>query len=254
MIYNEDCLTTMDRRDLASSVDVVVTSPPYNTSRHTRSDVYNKRYDSFVDNKTPQEYIDWTVDVFNGYERILKENGVVLYNISYSSEDTSTIWLLVADIIRRTGFTTADCISWKKNCAIPNNRSMNKLTRICEFVFVFCRESELKTFKSNKKVVSVIEKTGQKNYENVYNFIEAKNNDGSNKLNKATFSTDFVERLLNIYADSNSVVYDSFMGIGTTAKACIKKGLKYYGSELSKEQIELFENSAKDTQLGLFAI
>jgi len=241
-IYNEDCFKTMNRDSLQKSVDVILTSPPYNTSRVGATDKYNSRYDVFLDAKTPQEYIDWTVDLFNHYDRVLKPDGVVLYNISYSSEDSSTMWLVVADIISKTAFTTADCIVWKKTHAIPNNRSKNKLTRIIEYVFVFCRKTEIKTFNANKKVVSVIEKTGQKNFENVQNFIEAKNNDGSNELNKATFSTDFATKMLNMYAPENSLVYDSFMGVGTTAKACIQLGHSYVGSELSEKQIELFEN------------
>lgn len=240
-IFNENCLETMQRPELAGKVDLVITSPPYNTSRVGASDKYNSRYDTFQDFKSDQDYIDWTVDIFNGYDKVLRKDGCVLYNLSYSNENTHLIWIVVADIIRRTNFTTADCIIWKKSNALPNNRSKNKLTRIIEYVFVFVRKSELKTFDANKKVMSVIEKTGQANYENVYNFFEAKNNDGANDLNKATFSTDFVKKLIEIYAKPNSLIYDSFMGIGTTAKGCIETKNNYVGSELSEAQILNFE-------------
>ena len=73
-------------------------------------------------------------------------------------------------------------------------------------------------------------------YENVFNFIEAKNNDGACKLNKATFSSELVEKLLSIYANENSIIYDPFMGTGTTAVGCKNKNLMCWGSELSKEQ------------------
>ena len=135
---------------------------------------------------------------------------------------------------------------------MPNNVSHNKLTRICEFVFVFCRKDEYKTFITNKKVKSISEKTGQKFYENIYNFVEAKNNDGSNKLNKATYSSDLCEQLLNVYAKENALVYDSFNGTGTTGVACIKLGLNYIGSELSEEQckysIERLNKTLEETK------
>ena len=99
----------------------------------------------------------------------------------------------------------------------------------------------MKTFDANKKVVSVTEKTQQANYENIFNFFEAKNNDGVNNLNKATFSTDFVKKLIEIYAKPNSLIYDSFMGIGTTAKGCIETNMRYVGSELSEAQILNFK-------------
>jgi DNA modification methylase len=215
-IFNEDCFVTMEKFN--KEIDVILTSPPYNTSRTDKysmsKDKYNSRYIDFLDNKTDQEYIDWTVDLFNSYEKIIKTNGCVLYNLSYSSENTHLIWLTVAEIIKQTNFTVADTIVWKKKSAIPNNRSSNKLTRITEYVFVFCRKEEFKTFKTNKKAVSVIEKTGQKNYENIYNFVEAKNNDGTCSLNKATFSSDLCKKLLYIYAPKNAVIYDSFMAQG----------------------------------------
>lgn len=97
-----------------------------------------------------------------------------------------------------------------------------------------------------KKVTSIIEKTGQKNYENVYNFVEAKNNDGLCELNKATFSSELCCKLLSIYAKENSIIYDSFMGTGTTAVSCLQLNHSYIGSELSKEQVEYSENRIKN--------
>lgn len=238
-IYNIDCIEWM--QTAPKEIDLVLTSPPYNTSRVGASDKYNSRYDTFQDFKSDAEYIDWTVKVFNGYDKVLKKNGCILYNLSYSSENSYLIWLLVADIIRNTSFTTADCIVWKKKSAIPNNRSKNKLTRICEWVFVFCRKNKIDTFYCNKKAISVVEKTGQINYENLFNYIEASNNDGSNELNKATFSTELAGKLLAMYADKGFTIYDSFMGTGTTAKAAIIQKMNYIGTEISQAQCSLAE-------------
>lgn len=235
-IYHGDAMDFM-KRSGGDFADVILTSPPYNTSRPGHSDRFNKRYDSFVDGLADDDYIGWTVDLFRQFDRVLKPDGVVLYNLSYSSENTTLMFLTVAEIARRSGFTIADVIVWKKKSAIPNNRSPNKLTRICEFVFVFCRESEFRTFRSNKAVIS-LSKKGQKNYENVPNFIEARNNDGPTPLNKATFSTEFAEKLLRIYAPPGGTVFDPFMGTGTTAVAAMKLGLDAIGCELSRAQVD----------------
>lgn len=140
----------------------------------------------------------------------------------------------------------ADTIIWKKSSALPNNTSSNKLTRIVEYVFVICRKNEFDTFQANKAIKSVSSR-GQKYYENIFNFIEAPNNDGPCKLNKATYSSDLVLSLLNIYARSNDVVYDPFMGTGTTVIGCLKyndrnNDIECIGSELSEGQIEFAEN------------
>ena len=43
-------------------------------------------------------------------------------------------------------------------------------------------------------------------------------------------------QLLDIYALPNAIVYDPFMGAGTTAVACKQLNLNYIGSEISSEQ------------------
>lgn len=252
--YNENCMETMDRMIKSNyQTDVILTSPPYNTGRTAQTqasiDNHTTRYDVYIDSMTDDEYSNWTCELFNHFDKILKPNGVVLYNISCGNEAPNTMWLTMADIIRNTPFMVADCIIWKKKSALPNNVSHNKLTRITEFVFVIVRKTEYKTFNGNKKVKSV-SRTGQKFYENVFNFIEAANNDGSNKLNKATYSTELCEKLLSIYATQDMHCYDPFMGTGTTAIACEKLGMQYcFGSELSAAQCEFSRNRLKEFRL-----
>lgn len=127
---------------------------------------------------------------------------------------------------------------------MPNNCSPNKLTRIWENIYVFVRDKESETFNCNKSIVS-IRKTGQKSYSNIYNYIEAKNNDESCPYNKATYSSDLCTQLLNIYAPENAIVYDPFIGTGTTAIACLKLEINYIGSEISKRQCEWANNRIK---------
>lgn len=237
VIYNEDCIKTMYGGCMEKhSIDVVLTSPPYNTSRTTaKADPYGHRYDSYSDSMTNEEYKEFICTCFDGYDRVLKQDGCVLFNVSYSSENTSLMWDLISDIQRKTSFIVNDCIVWKKKNAIPNNVSPNKLTRICEFVFVFCRKSEQSSFHMNKSVDSVSKK-GQMIYSNEFNYLEAPNNDGSCELNKATFSTSLVRKLLLMYGKEGGVVYDSFMGTGTTAIGALKENMKFIGSEISEPQ------------------
>lgn len=222
-------------------IDAVVTSPPYNTSRKGSSldgACANVRYDEFNDCKTDDEYIAWTIDIFKSYDKVLKQNGVVLYNLSYSSENTHLMWLVVAEIMKQTNFLVADNIIWKKPTTSPNSCSPNKLTRMCEYVFVFCRKNEFETFSCNKEVSS-LRKTGQIAYKNYSNFLTAKNNDGSNDIHKATYSSELVRKLLLLYVKEGSLVYDSFMGTGTTAVGCLIEKINYIGSEISERYVEM---------------
>lgn len=242
VLFNKDAQQVMEiMMQQNKKVQGIVTSPPYNTSKRTgASDAYNKRYDLHLDNMLSEDYVGWTIQHFRNFDKVLEKNGVILYNLSYGTESVEVanlIWETVATINKETEFCVADTITWKKQTAIPNNVSLNKLTRITEFIFVIVRKEEFKTFQTNKQVKST-SKTGQKFYENVFNYIEAKNNDGSNKLNKATYSTELVHSLLSLYFKKEDWIFDPFHGTGTTANACIEYGCNFIGSEISQEQYE----------------
>lgn len=257
-IYNEDCFDTMESMPIGQC-SVILTSPFYNTnkkagkSRTLTNTTVKKgqydyvRYDTHIDDMTDEEYCDFTKKLFLEFDRVLNLNGCVLYNINYGAENTEGVFKAINAIITQTNFTVADVICWKKSTALPNSCSSNRLTRIWEFVFVLCRKNEMKTFYCNKRVTSY-RKTGQKAYENIYNFIEAKNNDGSCPFNKATYSSELCESLLRLYCPADGVVYDPFMGSGTTAVACKKLGLNYIGSEISKNQCEWAEKRIQETK------
>lgn len=248
--YKNDCVETIRKiKEKNKKIDIVITSPPYNKSRHSSSskkmkqmETYNAFYDDFDDAMDNDEYCQWQCNVINEIDNILIENGVILYNISYSNENPDCMWELIENIRHKTNFMIADHIIWIKKSALPQNVSHNKLTRLTENIFVLCRKNEYKTYNANKKVTKQNNK-GQKYYENIYNIIKAPNNDGVCNLNKATYSSELCEKLLNIYANEKSIVYDPFMGTGTTAVACMKfnennNDIICIGSEISEKQVE----------------
>lgn len=242
-LYLGDCIKVMDY--LISNnvkIDKVITSPPYNIIRPNSTD---RGYDLYKDGMENEQYIEWTLNIFDRYEKLLNKDGCIIYNMSYGTENTEVMNLTVAEILKNTNFTLADIIVWKKNSATPNNVSSNKMTRICEFVYVFCRKEEFHTFTTNKKIIGMREDTNQPIYENVFNFFQASNNDESTDLNKATFSTNFVLNIIDRYVKKSDVVLDNFSGTGTTLKACISRGVRCIGVELSEKQCEYTVNRIK---------
>lgn len=242
-IYCEDCSETMKRMD-DNSVDIILTSPPYRrkSTEIPLAEVF--RSDDYSENDSPRDHAEWITNLFvNDFDRILSKDGVILWNQSYAAsrhgEEYQPDMLLktLASIVENTPFSVADRIVWKKTMVTPNNMSKNLLTRVCEDFYVFVRKSELKTFNANKKVVSV-RKTGQKNYENIPNFVVAKVSDQVCPY-KATFSSDLVMKLLRIYVSRDGMlVYDPFIGTGSTAIGCMRfgHGISWIGSEISEEQ------------------
>lgn len=249
IIYNGNCIEIIDKIP-DKFIDIVITSPFYNTARKTVSEKalrdLNQRYDFHIDDMSDEEYVQFSIKLFNKLDRVLKKNATIIYNLSYSTEKPYQMYIVLSEIMKNSNFVIADTISWKKKSAIPNNMNHNRLTRITENIFVFCRKEELKTFTANKKVKSIREKTGQKNYENLFNFIEAKNNDGTCDLNKATYSTELCDKLIDIYAKEDSLILDPFNGTGTTGVSALKLGHSYIGIELSKNQCQYTKERIKE--------
>ena len=196
------------------------------------------RYDLYKDNLEEEDYLKWTVDLFNKFDLILNKQRSIIYNFSYSIENPSLPYKLVTEIVKNTSFAIVDTIIWKKKCGLPFPANGKRLSRNWEYVFVFVRKDEVNTYENNRRVKSVSEKTKQKYYEAIYNFVEAKNNDGKCPYNQATYSTELCDKLLDIYTQDNWIVYDPFMGSGTTAVSCKKRNLNYIGSEISSQQVE----------------
>ena len=236
-IYKESNLLTM-KRLLNKSIDGIICSPPYNITTKRKDIYYNNGY-SDNDNLTEEEYLEVRTNEFKEFSRIISDRGVICYNISYHNENPILPTLLISKIHNETDLTIADIITWKKSNAIPFQTSPTKLSRLCELVYVIVKKEHLHDFITNKEISKINEKTNQKFYKNYVNIIEAKNNDGVKCKLKASYSEEFVEKLMNIYFPEESLIYDPFMGIATTARACKKNNRNFIGSELDKEHYEI---------------
>lgn len=250
-IYNEDCFETIrSMMGCGQRVDLVLTSPPYNMTSRKGGYADTGRYDVYHDWKSEYDYLLWTSELFNAIDGVLNKNRVIIYNFSYSIENPSLPYKLVTNIEGSTRFRLVDTIIWKKKCGLHFPANGKRLSRNWEFVFIFAREDEMDTYENNRNVKSISEKTGQRYYEATYNFVEAKNNDGKCPYNQATYSTELCEKLLNIYCKDGWVVFDPFIGSGTTAAACVKSGrnLQYIGSEISENQVKFAEDRINDVR------
>ena len=250
-ILCEDCRQTIKNLISAKQyVDMVITSPPYNTSNkaHTKARGVNDdtkrmdwhfRYDGYVDSISNDDYIKFILEVMIGLEKCLVKNGVIAFNLSYGTYNPILLYDVIYNIIHETPLLVAEQIAWRKlNNGIPIT-SRNRLSRAVEPVFIIVRKTEYDTFNCYKKLGSGKYSTKQVRngvYENISNFVETQPNDGSVNLNKATFSSDLVMFLAKLYCKKGGLVYDPFMGTGTTAVGAKMLGMKYLGSELSELQ------------------
>jgi len=240
-IYLGDTIEIMKEIE-DKSIQLILTSPPYNSS--VRKDNHKYPGGNYEDDLSEEEYVNWTLNVFKEYERILDDKGSIAYNMSYNTFFPSLMYKTIAKIFSDTNLMIADTVAWKKRNATPLSGHPNRLTRICEFVYIFVKKDFIDEFKCNK-IVSSVSKTGQKYFKTYYNFLEAKNNDGSTDIHKATFSTDFAKFFVDLYSFEDSIVLDNFVGTGTTPIACIDLNRKYIGIDMCKEYVDFSNDRIK---------
>jgi DNA modification methylase len=242
-IYCGDTVETM-KKIKDKSINLILTSPPYLASIRKDNHKYPGAKDLIKDNQPVKEYISWLIDVFKEYERILTDDGVIVFNYSYTTFNPSLPYLLINEVFENTSLEIYDTAAWKKKSCVPLSGQPNRLTRIVEMVYIFAKTPNFTT----NKIVSSLSKTGQKYFNTYYNFIEAKNNDGKVEGHEATFSTEFANYFIDLYSKPNDIVLDNFSGTGTTPYASSKMGRQYIGIDL----VEDYCDYAKERLLKLY--
>lgn len=235
VIYNVDVLDGFNSM-LDNSVDLIVTSPPYNVGI---------AYDSWNDNMNKDDYFLWVHKWLRESYRVLRDDGRIAINIPYevnfkksgggrcfiASEYQNRLELCgfkfagLADL-KETNSQRVKLTAWgswlspsapyiynPKECVIISYKNQWKKER--RGISYFDGSAESKD--EFKELVF-----GQWNYRA----------ETSGKT-KANFSMDIPEKALKILSWEDDIVLDPFMGSGTTAKACKKLRRNYIGFEIS---------------------
>ena len=98
------------------------------------------------------------------------------------------------------------------------------------------------------------------NFTNVWSFMPQNKTSHNDDLNNVKHPTVkpilLINRLIALVSRENEIVYDGFMGSGTTAISCIEMNRKFVGSELHKEYFDIATKRIEDesSKLSLFAV
>lgn len=107
-----------------------------------------------------------------------------------------------------------------------------------------------------KELYRVINKIGKRN--NIWSYAVGMMNSSSDKLafeHPAIFPEKLCQDHIISWSNKNDLVFDPFMGSGTTLKMCIRSNRNYIGSEISEEYCNLMDKRFKHMKyLKLFKI
>ncbi len=267
-IHNEDCLTGMRTRLAPRSVDVVVTSPPYNLG------IKYKKYDDTI----PRDaYIAWLGEWAQVVREVLCDDGSLFLNLGSKPTDPAVPFQVVAEM--QKCFVLQNVIHWIKSIAIEKadvgdyagkrgitrNVSVGHFKPInsaryindChEYIFHLTKRGDVKLDRlaigveyQDKTNIARWNARGDKRCRGnawfvPYTTIRSRD---AQRPHPATFPVKIPEMCVRLHGlKKTRLVVDPFLGIGHSALACIKLGVDFVGFEIDPAYFAQARRAIKD--------
>lgn len=249
-----DCLEGMSSLIEPGEIDVIVTSPPYNLGI---------KYNYYDDTISREQYLEWIESFAEECKRVLNDKGSFFLNIGSKPKDPWVAWEVAFRL--RKHFILQNVIHWIKSIAISKEDvgkyptiiddiavghfkpiNSNRFLNNChEYVFHFTKEGSVKL---DKMAIGVPyqDKTNIGRWKSATNdkrdrgdawFIPYKTIWSRNKQrpHPSAFPPKLPMNCILLHGlNQTNLVMDPFMGIGSTAIACLRLGLDYIGFEIDE--------------------
>lgn len=223
-IHCGDCIKLMDKMP-AGSIDLIVTSPPYNIRNSTGNGLKNgsggkwenakllKGYESHEDNMPHEEYVEWQRNCLHAMLRVLSNDGAIFYNHKWRVQ--AGLLQDRSDIVK--DFPVRQIIIWQRNGGINFNPGYFLPTY--EVIYLIC--------KPDFKLASKANALGD-----VWSVPQDKNNP-----HPASFPIELVQKCIK--STNAEIILDPFVGSGTTAIASELCGRKWIGIDVANEYVKM---------------
>lgn len=228
-IYVEDCLDTLARMP-DNFIQATITSPPYDDLR---------------------DYNGYSFDfqaIAAQLLRVTKESGVVVWVVGDATKKGSESGSSFRQALyfKELGFNLHDTMIYEKNSpSYPASQSSNRYTQIFEFMFVLSKGKPLANLIIDKPNKWAGFKDFSGKQKNAVPQFSPRNNiwKYTTSFNGVKHPAPFPEALasdhINTWTNQGDLVYDPFMGSGTTAKMALLNNRNFIGSEISQEYADI---------------
>lgn len=216
------CVLNANSRDIIkripdNAIDFILTDPPYNLAKHStgnielpdRSAINNDLADWDLIEFNPEEWVDEFI-------RILKPTGNLFIFTSYNQLGR---WYNCLD----HRFDTSNFMIWHKTNPAPKIYKAGFLNS-CEMIFTCWNKRHTWNFSSQDKM---------------HNFIESPICSGPERLKNPKHPTQkpisILKRMIEMASNEDDIVFDPFMGVGSTGVAAMQLNRRFIGIELDPQ-------------------
>jgi site-specific DNA-methyltransferase (adenine-specific) len=254
-IFNCDCVAGMTQRLQPGSVDVVVTSPPYNLGT---------AYSGYDDTISRADYLAWMGEWGQAVSGVLSDRGSLFLNIGGKPSDPWGPFEVLLEL--RQHFTLQNVFHWIKSIAIrkedvgsypgiTGNVSVGHYKPInspryvndChEYIFHLTKTGNVELDRLGVGV-EYQDKSNIKRWGGVKADLRCRGNTwfvpyrtirdrSSQRPHPASFPVKIPKMCIQVHGTKRaSLVLDPFLGIGNTAVACAELGLNFVGFETDRD-------------------
>lgn len=230
------------------SVDLVVTSPPYNVGRG-----------GYIDNRLYDEYIEWLEKIFGMLYPKLCPGGRLCINIGEGKNGRLPMTAHLTQCLEKTGYLPYGRIVWDKQ-QISNRTtwgswlspSSPSFPAPVEYILIFCKES----YKLLKDGISDLIKEEFVSWAyGIWRF-PAESRMRQKYNHDAVFPEELPRRCIKMLSWVGALVVDPFSGTGTTAVVACELGRDFICfeevAEHYKTSLNRLENRKKRLKMKLF--
>lgn len=230
-VIQGDCLEVMKQMP-NKSVDLILTSPPYNMRLRIRNGKYitrentkhfSKKYEHFDDAIPIEEFYSFHKKCITEMLRISK---IVVYNFQIVTGSKEAFFKLIGDFSNEI----KDIIIWDKGFGQP---AMSEKVLNAAYEFLLILEDNNK---KGRKIQNSFFKRGT-----LQNIFRIKRELSKSRSHGAVFPKELVEKVITNFSQENDIVLDPFAGSGTTGIVAQSLKRNYILIEQQPEYIELIK-------------
>jgi site-specific DNA-methyltransferase (adenine-specific) len=241
-IFNEDVLLGIDKIG-DESVDLILTDPPY---------CLGKDYGNDSDQKSAEEYLNWTYRWIDAVLPKLKKSGSFYIFLSWQYSPEIFVYL-------KKKLRMANEIIWDRR--VPSmGGSTRKFSSVHDNIGFFVKSNDYyfdidsiripydeETKKARTRSIFVGKKWLEMGYnpKDLWSTSRIHAQAPEREKHPTQKPLEIIERMVKASCPENGIVFDPFMGTGTTAIACLANDRHYVGFEINKEYHKLITNRIK---------
>ncbi|KKR78860.1 MAG: hypothetical protein UU24_C0023G0007 [Candidatus Nomurabacteria bacterium GW2011_GWA2_40_9] len=250
-IFNEDVLLGISKIE-DDSIDLILTDPPY---------CLGKDYGNDSDQKSSEEYLKWTYEWIDAVLPKLKKNGSFYIFLSWQYSPEIFVYL-------KKKLRMVNEIIWDRR--VPSmGGSTRKFSSVHDNIGFFVNNNDYhfdidsiripydeETKKARTRSIFVGKKWLEMGYnpKDIWSTSRIHAQAPEREKHPTQKPLEIIERIIKASCPKGGVVFDPFMGTGTTAVACIANNRQYVGFEINKDYCEIITERIKkyNNRVSLF--